>query len=182
MLGPTFVAMRARMPTQSVSVLNTVSARDTDVGGNSETESPATRGPLEAVRYGVPVNTLPCVFEKNTSKRTFPPPPVHMSAAAAVAVTESTDDFPNPGGRKNCRDTVESVWGIPPSTLNDFTESLAERKLNTSTFRMTRPCPQAATSIRRAAVRAFMCRPLIDRDRRGHFDGPLPREVIAVRE
>src|SRR2546427_2978413 len=128
MLGPTFVAMRARMPTQSVSVLNTVSARDTDVGGNSETESPATRGPLEAVRYGVPVNTLPCVFEKNTSKRTLPPPPVHMSAAAAVAVTESTDDFPNPGGRKNCRDTVESVWGIPPSTLNDFTESLAERK------------------------------------------------------
>src|SRR6266576_228587 len=99
-----------------------------------------------------------------------------MSAAAAVAVTESTDDFPNPGGRKNCRDTVESVWGIPPSTLNDFTESLAERKLNTSTWRRTRPCPQAATSTRRAAVKAFMCRLLIDRNRRGNCDGQLRRE------
>src|SRR5438445_360121 len=113
MFGPTFVAMRARMPTHSVSVLNTVSARDTDVGGKRETESPATIGPLVAVKYAVPVNRLPCAFEKNTSKRTFPPPPVHMSAAAAVAVTESTDDFPNPGGRKNFRDTVEKVLPAP---------------------------------------------------------------------
>src|SRR5436189_5255531 len=105
-----------------------------------------------------------------------------MSAAAAVAVTESTDDFPNPGGRKNCRDTVESVWGIPPSTLNDFTDSLAERKLNTWTLRMTRPCPQAATSTRRAAVKAFMCRPSIVRNRRRRCDGPFRRDRIAVRE
>src|SRR5256885_10414908 len=112
MFGPIFVAIRARIPTHSVSVLNTVSARDTNVGGNSVTESPETIAPLLAVRYGVLVNRVPCVRAKKTSNRTVPPPPVQMIAAAAVPETGSTGDFPNPGGRKDCLGTAESVIAV----------------------------------------------------------------------
>src|SRR5690349_22202051 len=55
-------------------------------------------------------------------------------------------------------------------------------KLYTSTLKIALPCPQAAMNTRRVAARAFMSRPLIDRDRRRHRDGALRGECIAVRE
>src|SRR6059036_3402711 len=111
MLGPMFVLRRARMPTHRESVLKTVSASETVVGGSNGTVSAPDTGPLDALKYGVPVNSDPWAFEKNTSNVTLPLPVAFSRLAAAVAQTESTLDLPNPGGKTNRRDTVESACG-----------------------------------------------------------------------
>jgi hypothetical protein len=105
------------MPTHKESVSNTLSAIDTVVGGRRRTVSAPTMGPLAAVRYGEPVKRDPWVLAKNTSNWTLPEPVLFSMTAAPVAETESTLDFPNPGGRLNIRAKLESAEGTPPGTL-----------------------------------------------------------------
>ena len=81
------------------------------------------------------------------------------------------------GVGKGYRANEFAGFRIPIAEADErFKESLGDKKLNTSTLKIARPSPQAATSTRRAATKAFMVAPLIDRNRRGHRNGPLRRE------
>src|SRR5436309_1078490 len=173
-IGAVVVVSLARMPTHRESLLNIGSDNGSELLPSGTVWTPET-GPLESARNGVPVNSPPCVCAKNTSRMTLPAPVAFSSDEATVAVTESTLEFPNPGGIVNRRDIVESNVPVPRIAYA-FVESLADKKLSTSTLRMTLPLPQAATNTRRAAVRAFIGRPLINRNRRGQRDGALRRQ------